>query len=955
MNFLKKTIIVKLKKRYSKIIYMPQKTSSTELSDEFIKKFAELSLKHISVNLFEELVALFNKDLSLHHFSRTSESNLLRILGSMYDLSSFLRDCKKYPHHIELLVAISAYSNYLTDILVRNPEYFYWIINPSVISSEYYEEKTKESTSDIKVFFKTASSRMNALRSLKRKEILRIGVNDIVHKAPPEIITNELSVLAKEITSLVFGFCYEEILNKYRIKSVPRKYCLLALGKLGGDELNYSSDIDLLLFYDKDSKINKKHYIEILNESVLLFIERMTSVTGTGFLYRVDFRLRPDGRNSPLCKPVHQYLNYYETRGEDWERQMLIKSSFICGNKKLYDSFISYLTPFIYPSGFSASPTEQIRRLKQNIETRLGDEENIKLIPGGIRDIEFSVQALQLLNGGRLKSIRTTNTLDAISRLQSENLLSVNEAAALTEAYILYRKIEHFLQLMNDRQTHTIPEDIEMLLKLSSFLGYKNPESFKKDLAEKRKSVLETFNSIMGIESVEVLSAGKMVRFSNKTKALSNLEYLRKGVGLFGTKQFDKESIAAFSEIEHALFEYLLTSLNPDQTLQNFVRIISNANFPSIWYHEFRDKKIFTSFLRLCEFSQKSIDMFASDKDLREAFLSKKVFEKLNPKSLIHFSYKELAFVLSVQFILGMISRERVSLLLSNYVKEIIKNEASNILAELQNDSFFISVMGSTGNNEFTFSSDIDLIFAIDDEHVNAETEKHFQHFLKILREKFSGVEVDCRLRPEGKSSQLVWSIKSYLKYFNTRARIWEIQAFTKSDLVGGNRKMFNKLISSIVKRVRTVSRPFIVSEIQQMRKQLYPKDVSALMQAVNLKKSGGGLTDIEFIIQYILLCNHQLYKKGMGKSVSKSLEIFKDILIPADVCIELSNNYSFLKNLEVTNQLMFNSGNAVLPVSEEKLNSLMNFLGFKSREEFNKKLSSVMKFNLSQYSRIIR
>lgn len=934
---------------------MPQKTRCTELSDEFIKKFAELSLGHISVNIFEELVALFNKELSLHHFSRTSESNLLRILGSMYDLSSFLRDCKNYPHHIELLVAISVYSNYLTDILVRNPEYFYWIVNPSVISAPFYEEKTKKSTSEVKQFFKTSISRLNALRSLRRKEILRIGVEDVIHKAPLEVVTKELSVLAKEITSFVFGLCYEEILNKHQISAVPRKYCLIALGKLGGDELNYSSDIDLLLFYDKDSKINKKHYSEILNESVLLFIERMTSVTGTGFLYRVDFRLRPDGRNSPLCKPIHQYLNYYETRGEDWERQMLIKSNFICGSKSLYDSFISYLTPFIYPASFSVSPTEQIRRLKQNIETRLGDEVNIKLIPGGIRDIEFSVQALQLLNGGRLKSIRTPNTLDAISKLKSENLLSVNEAAALTDAYVLYRKIEHFLQLMNDRQTHTIPEDNDMLFNLTSFLGYKNPAAFKKDLAEKRKNVLKIYNSIMGIESVDVLSAEKTISFSNKTKALSNLEYLRKGVGLFGTKDFDKESITAFSEIEHNLIDYLLTSVNPDQTLQNFVRIISYAKFPSIWYHVFRDKNIFMSFLKLCEVSQKSIDMFTSDKDLREMFLSKKVFEKPNPKNLTNYSYKELAFVLSVQFILGTISREQLSSFLSNYVKEIIKNEASNILADLQPDSFFISVMGSAGNNEFTFSSDIDLIFALNDEHVTSEAEKQFQHYLKILREKFFGVEVDCRLRPEGKSSHLAWGIKSYIKYFSTRARIWEIQAFTKSDFVCGNKKMFNQLTSSIVKRIRTESTEFIVSEIKQMRKLLYPKDVSSLMQSVNLKKSAGGLTDIEFIIQYFVLCNHQLYRKGMGKSTAKFLELLKEKYIPADICGQLSDNYSFIKTIEVTNQLMFNSGNAVLPVSEERLNALIKYLGFKSKEEFNKRLSVIMKFNSSQYSRIIR
>ncbi len=171
--------------------------------------------------------------------------------------------------------------------------------------------------------------------------------------------------------------------------------------------MNYSSDIDLVAFYDKNSFINKKvYYNQILSETILLFIETASKKTGSGFLYRVDFRLRPDGRNAPLCGSYLEYLRYYEMRGEDWERQMLIKANYLCGSKSLYNKFSDYISRFIYPTSFSASPIEQIKKLKSNIEKRNKSDENIKLVSGGIRDIEFSLQALQLLNGGKDITIR---------------------------------------------------------------------------------------------------------------------------------------------------------------------------------------------------------------------------------------------------------------------------------------------------------------------------------------------------------------------------------------------------------------------------------------------------------------------------------------------------------------------------------------------------------------------
>ena len=332
------------------------------LSEEFFTRLVEISAGYMTSESFDKFIVILQSEVANHYFTRSSESNLLRIISAMYDKHSFLTDSINYPHYIEIIVVISTNSDYLTDILVRNPEYFYWIVNPSNLESKLNFEEFEKSVNVSLGFYKTFSAKLNFFRTLKRKEILRIGLKDILSLSSLEDTTEELSILAKVITAELFELCLEEIKSKHQIKNIQSSYCIIGLGKLGGNELNYSSDIDLIIFYDKDQTIKSKNYSELLTEAIYLFIECVSSITSSGFIFRVDFRLRPDGRNSPLCRSFREYLDYYESRGEDWERQMLIKAGFIGGNLNLYNQFINYLSYFIFPASFSSSPTEQIKK-----------------------------------------------------------------------------------------------------------------------------------------------------------------------------------------------------------------------------------------------------------------------------------------------------------------------------------------------------------------------------------------------------------------------------------------------------------------------------------------------------------------------------------------------------------------------------------------------------------------
>jgi [glutamine synthetase] adenylyltransferase / [glutamine synthetase]-adenylyl-L-tyrosine phosphorylase len=334
------------------------------LSKDFVKKLAGFSAGYLVEADFENLLNLFETEAARRYFNNSSESNLLRIISNMYDKASLLHDCIKYPHYVEFLTAISVNSNYLTDILVRNPEFFYRFVNPSHLTIKLNEDNFHKTVDDTISVYKSFRAKTNSLRSLKRREILRIGLKDILGMCNLKDVTAELTVLAKIISDRIFSLCYNEVLQKYGINP-EQEYCIIALGKLGGNELNYSSDIDLIIVFDEERIIKGKSFSELLTEAVYLFIEASTSMTGAGFIYRVDFRLRPDGRNSSLCKSYNEFISYYESRGEDWERQMLIKASFLSGDRAFFEKLMNYLNHFIYPSTFSVSPTEQIRMLKK--------------------------------------------------------------------------------------------------------------------------------------------------------------------------------------------------------------------------------------------------------------------------------------------------------------------------------------------------------------------------------------------------------------------------------------------------------------------------------------------------------------------------------------------------------------------------------------------------------------
>ncbi|MFA7290106.1 MAG: nucleotidyltransferase domain-containing protein [Melioribacteraceae bacterium] len=909
------------------------------LSSDFKKNLLKLLEGSISSSFFESIILKLENGAKNFLINQKSEANLLRIISSIYDKISFFNDAIIYPHHIEIICAIASNSNYLTDIVVRNPEYLYQLFDDNFLTENLYYQKCKEELITGINKFKYLDTKLNFIRNFKRRFILKIGTADILGITSLKNTTNELSILANAILSTLFELSINEIKVKYNISYDLNNYALCSLGKLGGKELNYSSDADFILFYENNAdEVLPKNLEELLSETAINFIKYSSEITEKGFVYRVDFRLRPDGKNSSLSGSINDYLRYYESRGEDWERQMLIKINFCSGDEKLYKRFINYINRFVYPTSFTQSPINQIKRMKENIERRLLSEDNVKLFSGGIRDIEFSIQALQMINGGNNNNLINGNTLETINLLISYKILSLNEAEIYTSAYVFYRRIEHFLQLMNNNQTHLIPTDGDTLEKLARYTGFRNSIEFQNKLTTFRKKVRIIFNSIL-VDNNSSNNFFSKIKFVDQKRANKNLVYLQSGSGLLEQKEFDKRTILLFSEIEKSVFNYLKRSKYPDITLENLVRFIKSQNFPSIWYNEFKDKNFLSAILKNLEYNKRGTEYLLINKKAGEFLLTRRVFNSLDDDSIKNLTLEEVSFILTFRFILNLTNHKKVSQLISQQTNYLL----SKFFSTCFNDNdYFVAALGSTATNSMTFNSDIDLIIVSINSKKSFELNKIFSNKIEELKNIVQPFSIDFRLRPEGKSSQLIWDYNNYKKYLHTRARVWEFQALSKICFIAGNIGLYENFVTEIVTTLKTRREEEIQQEILDMQKKVSSESFSHISKSINLKKQNGGFLSLEFFLNYFIMTDTILFKKAIGKNIYSRLRLLKNRLETEDINL-LKNTFDDLKKFEITLQIVLNSRNSIFPEDKEKVKVLTNFYRLKIDQDVTKKISNLI------------
>ena len=403
--------------------------------------------------------------------------SLERFVRNVPDRSRLLHHLIDNPRALELLVTLLAGSQFLTEILLRTPEYFTLLTDQQTLlqqkdTAEFSAEAQAaiEPHIDLEVadFLSpvAVSKALNALRRFQRWELLQLGVNDLLGLMDVSTVTEQLSNLADSL----IGICLKLATRQTRMKA--EGFSVLGMGKLGGRELNYSSDIDLLFI----AKANGPAY-QPLGQRL---IENLTKATPEGFLYRVDMRLRPWGRTGPLVTSLDAYLRYLEQHAQQWEKQALLKARPIAGEVDLGSRFLKQVEPFIFEASADTIRAD-VRHMKARIEEELHKRGRswgeVKLGEGSIRDVEFVTQYLQLAHGQDQPGLRSANTLDALNRLAQAGIITADEQRILATGYTFLRPVEHTLQMMHYQQTHTLPEDPTDLDHLARRLGFQGPQA----------------------------------------------------------------------------------------------------------------------------------------------------------------------------------------------------------------------------------------------------------------------------------------------------------------------------------------------------------------------------------------------------------------------------------------------------------------------------------------------
>src|SRR5258706_12388111 len=403
---------------------------------------------------------------------------------------TLLDDLTKNPRVIESLVTIFSGSQFLTEILLRNPKNVHLLVHRKSLTQRKNAEQIHTEAAHV-IHETVEEERLKALRRYQRGELLRIGASDLLALYDLKTVTRQLSSIADglvraclDLASLPSGISAND-------------FVVIAMGKHGAEELNYSSDIDLLFVAAHDPMDKLK-----LGERL---IDNLDGVTPEGFLYRVDMRLRPWGRDGFLVTTLEGYLQYIKQHARLWEKQALLKARPIAGDIALGEKLLAQVEPYIFanaPEDVRASVFGMKQRTEQVLQQKGRDWGEVKLGEGSIRDVEFVVQYLQLAYGNQYPDLRGRATLQVLPRLAHHHLLTNEETRILTDGYTLMRTIEHYIQVMHYQQTYTMPSDPIALALLAGRLGFKNTDALIHRYDEHRKAIRAIYLRRVGNEPI---------------------------------------------------------------------------------------------------------------------------------------------------------------------------------------------------------------------------------------------------------------------------------------------------------------------------------------------------------------------------------------------------------------------------------------------------------------------
>ncbi len=731
------------------------------------------------------------------------------------------------------------------------------------------------------------NSVMKALRNFKKRYLLRITIRDLSGETGVRSSMDELTALAETIISSALQWSLHY--NEQRFGKPPEsRIALIALGKLGGEELNYSSDIDLISVYDRDDGqtsgtlnlsgilCNRLSNHEFYCKVVEFFSKLLSSQTEDGIAYRVDLRLRPQGQRGDIAMPLKAYKTYYESWGRTWERMMLIRARPVAGDRKLGRSFLETIRPFVWREAIDFSEVDEIRGLKKKIDSTFS-RDDIKRGYGGIREAEFFIQTFQLLFGGTNSSLRSYRILNAIQALKWMKKVPEEDLTILWDNYLFLRRVEHFLQMKEDLQTHTLPSSDKELTSLAIMMGFSDREAFLANLRMRRMQIKSMYNSLLGTqedihtEALNLLEGGlkdneitgylSFRKVKMPSQCAASLKHIKEHMRVFHTTQ--ERSVSR--QVLPRLLESALMSESPDRAIAGIENLIVALGIKSAHMTAFLEQKeliagitkIFSLspyLTRILLSSHYYLDILIEEWSISKTLKametkSRRIADTEKNISSQLAKYRRFEEVrLGVLLLLKIMKVDDLFKGLSQLAEAIIKSAVER----LKGSDLSIIALGKLGGREMTFGSDLDIVFVSETAEAMTAAEKTIKT-LTAYTDMGQLYSVDTRLRPDGSKGALVNNIEGYRNYYLKKAQNWEIQALLKARPIGGDPALARSFMymakEIIVQRGPDVPR----NDIKAMRQRIIT-ELSHEQKGIDIKLGPGGVEEIEFHVQFLQL-----------------------------------------------------------------------------------------------------
>jgi len=881
------------------------------------------------------------------------------------------------------LAHIFSASDYLSDWLIARPDEIDWLLDKGGFDASSGE---KIMAANLKELMARLDP-MSALRRFKHRELCRVCARELSGVALFEETAQDWSTVADLAIDTAIEIAESAALKKYGDPIYTEltddteriaRFSALGLGKLGGKELNISSDVDLIFVHSSDngktsgpSSISlHEFFVRIAREVTRLLSE----LTEEGFVFRVDLDLRPEGKAGEITNSIGAMEIYYESWGQQWERQALIKARPCGGCREVSEEVISRLHPFVYRKYMDENDLKEISAMKKKIDLALGGSEDvahdIKLGRGGIREIEFVAQAMQLLYGARHNDLQTQSTIKALDVCDFLGFLSTPHYRDLKDTYYFLRKLENRIQYDHNQQTHKIPNDMRRKEKLGRLMGFGNSDPagrLMKDVKKRTKRIREIFDLFFiqekktgsetfpyPLDDEEACAVWlDRLKFDHPEASAKALNLLRNGSSFSHPSE---RSVMAFDRFGPYIVSHAVATPWPDNVILGFSNFVESRGGRDLLYEMLDEHRPVIKLLAAIFSSSEYLTaVLLRQPDLLDRLLVSDPVEKPASRTEYTLEFQRIvsekssveerlelinsfrageSLRLGLRRILGLSDRfgqmNGLTLLAEEYIKavaDLAKEEIDKTHGTSEEVKWVLVAAGKLGRREMNFGSDIDLLVFYDNSDTGAGCVPAYDYVVLLVQGVIrlsgamtpfgDGYQIDMRLRPEGEAGPLVVSYNAMVDYYNNRGEVWERLALVGARAIYGDKIFGRKVMTALSSFIESAGplEPSDSEKIREIRERIVRQRVKPGI--VDIKFGRGGLIEIEFICQWLAMENRET-STGNGPftfSMLKTARIKR--WLEKDVSDDLMKAYLFLRSLEDTLRMDKEKAVNVIPVSD--------------------------------------